>query len=84
MIDNGIKHGRIAAYHTASNGAAVRFVQTVKGALRVAHQSVVPMHGTGFDDVSPKLQNNPAYDNRSGSMYIHYSVVVLYEQALCL
>ena len=34
MKQNGIKHIRCAPYHPATNGAAERFVQTLKKALR--------------------------------------------------
>ena len=34
MKQNGIKHIRCAPYHPATNGAAERFVQTLKEALQ--------------------------------------------------
>jgi transposase InsO family protein len=43
MAENGVKHLRTAPYHPASNGAAERLVQTVKQALRSAHQNGTPL-----------------------------------------
>ena len=43
MARNGVQHIRISPYHPASNGAAERFVQTIKHSLRALHQSGIPL-----------------------------------------
>ena len=40
---NGVKHLRSAPYHPATNGAAERLVQTIKQALKAAHQQGMPL-----------------------------------------
>ena len=43
MRMNGVKHVRSSPYHPATNGAAERLVQTVKHALKAAHEEGVPL-----------------------------------------
>lgn len=43
MTANGIKHICCSPYHPASNGAAERFVQTVKQALCAGHSAGIPL-----------------------------------------
>ena len=40
---NGIKHIRCAPYHPSSNGAAERFVQTFKRAMKAGHGTSLPL-----------------------------------------
>ena len=46
MTENGIRHIRTSPYHPASNGAAERFVQTVKKALSAGLKEGVPLEKT--------------------------------------
>ena len=41
--DNGVEHTRTIPYHPSSNGAAERFVQTIKLSLRASLQTGMPL-----------------------------------------
>ena len=43
LRDNGVEHTRTTPYHPSSNGAAERFVQTIKLSLRASLQTGMPL-----------------------------------------
>ena len=43
LTSNGVKHITTSPYHPSSNGAAERFVQTIKQAIRAEHQKGVSL-----------------------------------------